>query len=255
MTIAPPPAGFDLPQKPDLPEQFTPDSLTTYVDFWEKVKGICDWHIGEALVQAKKDLGHGKFMDWYKARGWNAQQVANLVNWYDNPHISQFAKFEIEKVTTRGARRALVKTDPIVQQATANYVTEANQANETVQLSAAEFNELQRRASTSELHAKDRAKYKLQVQRLEAELKDIKSGKKQLGLDPAVARKNLARDHERAMTMDAGTRRQEIERYFDLRNDYSEEGRIYMDAIVKRLFKTLQANLTTEGDPLNDQSN
>ena len=125
-----------------------------------------------------------------------------------------------------------------------------------VKVTAAEIKELREKAEAVDALADEAAEQieerDEQIERLKAALKKMKQQVKEADKelpDGSKARAHVARRHEMAMTLNGGSDRQDITRYFEYREMYSEKGREFMDKVVKHTFLVLKENLTPEGDP------
>lgn len=201
---------------------------------------------GCILRKIKSEMGQTERARFHKEHGISKQEAYRLSKWADlcdSQGVAESATLETN-ISAYTAEK-LVAATPNVQQAVIEHVTETNET-----LTAAEVKRVQDLAVEV---AQENTDLQDQVDRLKAELKAAKEQKKQskdLGPDPADSRLRLARDHERAMNMGAGTQRQELTRYFEYRDLYTEEGRKFMDGVVKNTFLVLKANLSPTGDPL-----
>ena len=203
---------------------------------------------GCILRNIKKEMNQAERARFHKEHGIPRQRVSELIKWADlcdSQGVTDSVTLEAN-ISAYTAEK-LVAATPTVQQACIDHVTETNET-----LTGAEVTRIQELALEI---ANENTSLQEQVEALKAELKAANDQKKQTkdtGPDPADSRLRLARDHERAMNMGAGTQRQELTRYFEYRDLYTEEGRKFMDGVVKNTYLILKANLTTEGDPLND---
>lgn len=227
---------------------------------------------GKILISIKSELTKSEVVRFHKEHDIERREAHRLTAWTELMDAQTVAdSATVEAHISPYAGRSLATAPPelqtaIIEDVTTNQVTytaaeiddlkhrlavaEAS-AQELAEMHEAQANQLDQATADRNLQAQKASRLIQEHHALTEELSKLKKEQKKKedeDKDPEVYRRNMARRHEAAMTMDGGSRRQELTRYFEYRNLYTDEGRQMMDRVIKNLFQTFKANLNSEGD-------